>query len=204
MSEEISIANVFFGGIGGAAITAGVTLWIHQRSKKLPSGKAYEIIKKLERRLNEPEGEYHFTKSSDENYEVASEIYKEANGDVIATAFHENPVDYGVKGDIARSIQCSFSRITAEEVCDNNSTVEAIANLNKIKPGASLIVVPKGEKFTRIDGMFCRLKDGSHLAFITFRNASNPSLNRGVVFRDGIAEGFYDYYFELKQRYENP
>ncbi|GAH28128.1 unnamed protein product, partial [marine sediment metagenome] len=51
----------------------------------------------------------------------------------------------------------------------------------------------KGEAITRIDGIFCRFNDNTHLSFIAFRHSKDPSKNRGVIFRDGIAIIFHKY-----------
>jgi hypothetical protein len=199
----MDIINIVFGGIGGAIIAAGVTYYIYLKSKKPPTGKAYEILKGLGKILEEPKGEYHFTRSADDNFHVANHIYNHADGKIIATAFHEDPSAYGER-DLARSFKYGgslFTRITCEEVCDSESEKEAIGSLSKILKGSTLVVIPRGEAVTRIDGIFCSFTDGTHLSFIAFRHPKEPSKNRGVIFRDGIAKSFFEYYEEIIEKY---
>jgi len=77
--------------------------------------------------LEEPEGEYHFTRSADDNYHAANHIYNHADGKIIATAFHENTSTYGER-DLARAFKYGgslFTRITCQEVCDAESEKKA-------------------------------------------------------------------------------
>ena len=61
-------------------------------------------------------------------------------------------------------------------------------------------MIPKGEKYVRVDGMFCRFRDETYLCFIAFRNPSDPRANRGIIFREDIAEYFFNYYKELVKK----
>jgi len=197
------IISIVFSGIGGAIIAAVVAYYIYLKSKKPPAGKAYEILKGLGKILEEPEGEYYFTRSADDNFHVANHIYNHADGGIIATAFHEDPSTYGER-DLARSFKYGgslFTRITCEEICDSESEKKARDSLSKILKGSTFIVIPRGEAITRIDGIFCRLNDNTHLSFITFRYPKDPSKNRGVIFRDGIAKSFFEYYEEIIEKY---
>ena len=198
----MDIANILMGGLGGAVISATVTYWVFLKSRKLPSGKAYEILKQLHKRLKEPEGEYYFAKSADDNYGVARDIYALSDGEIVATAFHENPEKYG-ENDLVRSFKYGslFTRITAEEVCSGESLEQARRTLQEIRKGASLVIVPKGEAYTRIDGIFCHFHDDTYLSFVSFRDPDDPSRNRGVIFRDGIAESFFNYYNDLAEKH---
>jgi len=202
----MDILYFFFSGIGGAIITAGVAYYIYLKSKKPPAGKAYEILKGLGKILEEPEGEYYFTRSADDNFHVANHIYNHADGGIIATAFHEDPSTYGER-DLARAFKYGgslFTRITCEEVCDTESEIKARESLSKILKGSTLVIIPKGEAITRIDGIFCRFKDNTHLSFIAFRHSKDPSKNRGVIFRDGIAKSFFEYYEGQIEKYGKP
>jgi hypothetical protein len=67
-----------------------------------------------------------------------------------------------------------------------------------------LVVVPKAELITKIDGIFCRFKDSSCLCLVAFRDPDDPEKNQGVVFRDGIAEGFFEYYKAVAMNYAQP
>lgn len=199
----MSIPDMVFSGLGGAVIASVVSWVIYVKSQTKPSGKAYSLLKVLGKRLKEPEGEYHFTKSTDDNYHVAREIYAHADGDVIATAFNESPVKYG-DSDIARAFKYGsrFSRITCEDVCAVDAQQAAAVSLTRILKGSTLAVVPRGQPVTKIDGVFCRFDDDTHLCFIAFRNPDDPDQkNTGVIFRNGIAEGFFNYYRTITDKY---
>ncbi len=204
----MNVINILFGGIGGAIISALVAYYIYVKSKKPPTGKAYEILKGLGKVLREPEGEYYFTRSADDNFHVANHIYSHADGEMIATAFHEDPSTYGER-DLARSFKYGgslFSRITCEEVCGSESEKKAGELLSNILKGSTLIVIPKGEAITRMDGIFCRLSDDTHLSFVAFRHPKDPSRNKGVIFSDrgdGIARSFFEYYQAIIEKYAN-
>ena len=199
----MGVLNVVFGGIGGAIIAAGVAYYIYLKSKKPPTGKAYEILKGLGKILEEPEGEYYFTRSADDNFHVANHIYNHADGEVIATAFHEDPSTYGER-DLARSFKYGgslFTRITCEEICNSESEKKTREFMSKMLKGSALLVIPKAEAITRIDGIFCRLSDDTHLSFLAFRHPKDPGKNKGVIFRDGIARSFFEYYQGLIEKY---
>jgi len=200
----MDILEIIFSGIGGAVIASIVAYYIFLKGKNPPIGKAYEILKGLGKILQEPEGEYYITRSADDNFHVANHIYNHADGKIIATAFHEDPSIYGER-DLARSFRFGgslFTRVTSEDVCNKASEEKARESLSKILEGSNLAVIPKGEAFTRIDGIYCRLSDDTHLAFIAFRDPESPAENRGVIFRDGIAKNFFDYYEKLIKRHK--
>ena len=195
----MKILEILLSGIGGAILCAVVAYYIHLKSRKPPSGRAYEVLKGLGKILQEPLGEYYLTRSADDNFHVANHIYNHADGHVIATAFHEDPASYGER-DLARSFRYGgslFSRLTSEDMCGPDSQHQAREALSAILPGSSFVVIPKGEAFTRLDGIFCRFNDNTHLCFIAFRHPEDPRKNKGVVFRDGVAESFFDYYQSL-------
>ncbi len=194
--------NIIFGGFGGVVIASLVALYIHRRTKPKPAGLAYELLKKLQFLLKSSESEYYFTKSADENYQVAKLIYSDSDAEIIATAFNENPEKYG-EADIARGFRYGslFTRITSNDVCPTESAEKVKTAMQKIVRGSNLIVVPESEHMTRIDGIFCRFKDSSYLCAIAFRDPENIDKNKGVVFRDGIAEGFYEYYKLIADKY---
>jgi hypothetical protein len=199
----MNVINIVFGGAGGAIIAAAVAYYIYVKSKKPPTGKAYETLKGLGKILREPEGEYYFTRSADDNWHVANHIYGHADGGIIATAFHEDPATYGQR-DLARSFKYGgslFTRLTCEEMCGFESEKKARESLSNILKGSTLTVIPKGEAVTRIDGIFCRFSDNTHLSFIAFRHPKDPGKNRGVIFRDGIAQSFFEYYEGLAEKY---
>lgn len=202
----MDIINIIFGGLGGAIITAVVIYYTQRKSEKTPTGKAYEILKGLGKILEEPEGEYLFTRSADDNFHVARHIYNHADGKIIATAFHENPSTYGER-DLARCFKFGgslFTRITCREVCDPQSEKKARESLSQsqILKGSTFVVIPTGENITRIDGIFCRFNDNTHLSFIAFRHPKDPGKNIGAIFRDGIAKSFFQYYEGIVEKYK--
>jgi hypothetical protein len=200
----MEIVHYILSGLTGAALTAGMSYYIYTKSKKTPSGKSYEILKGLGKILEEPQGEYYYTRSSNDNYFVANHIYSHADGEIIATAFNEDPSTYGER-DLVRMFKYGgslFTRITCEEVCSGESIEIAEKSLYAILKGSSFVVVPRGELLTRIDGIFCRFNDNTYLAFVAFRDAQDPSKNKGVIFRDGIANYYFEYFHAVKGKYE--
>lgn len=194
--------DTIFGGIGGVIIASIVALYIHFSSKPKKNGMAYALLKKLQFLLKNSEAEYYFTKSANENYQVARLIYSEADAQIIATAFNENPEIYG-ESDLSRGFRYGslFTRITCEDICPKASEDNCRRNLVRILRGSNFVVVPSGQPITKIDGIFCRFKDDSYLCAIAFRDPQSIDKNNGVVFRDGIAEGFFNYYQGISQKY---
>jgi len=188
--------EVLFSGVGTAVVTAIVTYFVTRR--RPPKGKAREVLRKLRKHLRPAGGEYHFARSTDENFVLAGDIYGYSDGETIATAFNENPEKYG-EGDLVRRFTSGskFTRISAEEVCNGASQGRARDSLQKAKRGAVLLVAPAGMSYTRIDGIFCRFGDGTHLAFASFRNPEDASANEGMVFHGELADRFFDYYQRL-------
>lgn len=187
----------------GAIISAAVSLYIHFSGRPKQSGMAFEVLRDLKKKLETPKGEYCRTKTADDNYEIAQHLYKTVEGEIIATAFHEDPANYG-ENDLVRLFhQRDFTRLTCEDVCNKASQEIAKDYLSKLHKGASLIVIPQGEKYVRVDGMFCKFRDETYLCFLSFRNPSDNKENRGIIFREDIAESFFDYYKELAKRYRN-
>jgi hypothetical protein len=62
-------------------------------------------------------------------------------------------------------------------------------------------VIPAGERYVRLDGIFCRFNDSTHLCFFAFSDPKEARKNRGLVFRDGIAHQFFEYFDALAQQY---
>ena len=199
----MEILPYILGGIGGGIIIASVNYYIYRKSRSHPSGKAYQVLKGLNKILGQPQGEHYIAKSAQDNYGIANHIYTHADGRIIATAFHENPAKYG-ESDLVRGFQYGgslFTRVTCAEVCDTASQQEARSSLQKCLPGAKLVVIPPGEPYVRLDGIFCGFNDGTYLSFFAFRDHKHPEKNRGIVFRDGIATQFFEYFEGLSQRY---
>lgn len=191
-------------GFAGAVLTAIVAVAFYRKKNSPPTGRAYQALMKLDRKLQDPEGEYHFTPTSDSIFHLVKDLYSISDGEVIATAFHEDPAKYG-KSDLVRGFRSceSFTRITSEEICKKQSQEAARESLEAVKKGSTFVVIPRGEAYTRIDGIFCRFRDGTHLSFMSFQDPENPTLNKGVIFRDGIAQYFFDYYFKIARHYES-
>lgn len=200
----MEVLNYIFGGLGGAILTSIVAYIIFIQGKPTPTGKAYEILKRLGKLLERPKGEYYFTKSATDNYKVAQLIYSESDGDIISTAFNENPKLYG-ETDLIRNYNYGGSlvtRITCRNVCSVDDEKHVAGAMQKILKGSNLIVIPESAYITKIDGIFSRLSDDSYITFIAFRNQDMPEKNKGVIFRDGIARGFYEYYEKIVEKYE--
>lgn len=196
--------NIIFGGLGGAIIAAVVAFIIHYQSKEKPTGKAYEILQKLGKLLEKPKGEYFFTKSAKDNYKVAQLIYSHSDGEIICTAFNENPKLYG-ESDLIRGFNFGGSlvtRITCRNVCSEQDEIDVKNSMQNILKGSNLLVIPEDSYITKIDGIFAKLSDDTYLTFIAFRNHEKPEKNKGVIFRDGIAKGFYEYYERIIDKYE--
>lgn len=144
----------------------------------------------------------YLTHSTDENFLVARHIYNRANGEIIATAFYENPAKY-IGRDLATALAAGpyfkFTRITCREVCNSDSEKRAGKSLSEILEHSKLIVIPKGEAITKIDGIFCKLRDQSYLAFITLRHPDDASKNTGTIFSDKVAQNFFNYYKTLAE-----
>ena len=201
----MEILNYIFGGLGGAILTALVAYIIYRQSKEKPTGKAYEILQELGKMLEKPKGEYYFTKSATDNYKVAQLIYGKSDGDIISTAFNENPKIYGETADLIRHYNYGGSlvtRISCRNVCNAVDEIEVKKAMQKNLKGSNLIVIPENAYITKIDGIFSKLSDDSYLTFIAFRNQDKPEKNKGVIFRDGIAKGFYEYYEKIIDQYE--
>jgi hypothetical protein len=96
-----------------------------------------------------------------------------------------------------------FTRVTCEEVCNAESEKKSRESLFNILKGSSLIVVPRGEAITRMDGIFCSFNDDTYLSFTAFRHPKDPNENKGVIFRDGIARSFFEYYQAIIEKYAN-
>ena len=164
--------------------------------------KAYKLLKGFKSFLGEPLGEYYFANSKDDNKKVAEYIYRNADEEIIATSFNEDPSIYG-ENDLARAIKnkTRFTRLTSGEVCDARSEKKVEKNILRYLNGSSFIILPTGASYTRIDGIFCKFSDDSYLTFFAFRNPLDMQQNKGVVFRNGIAKSFFEYYEALKHLY---
>ena len=112
---------------------------LHYSKNPKPAGLAYNLLKKLQFLLKSSASEYYFTKSADENYQVAKLIYSDSDAEIIATAFNENPEIYG-ESDIARGFRYGslFTRITSNDVCNSESADKVRKTMQKIVRGSNL------------------------------------------------------------------
>jgi hypothetical protein len=155
---------------------------------------AFNIKKGLETRLGRDDDF-----SGRDNFEIGKYLYENSNDskDLIATAFNETPFYNGPNGDLASKYNGeSFTRLAYEEFCDDktlNSFKTAVGLEN-----ASLVIIPKGTDFTRIDGMFIKYTDNSCLAFESLHSTSG---NRGIIFTGALAEKMYNYYSKLSESF---
>ncbi len=175
----------------------------YKLSKPGRNTKAYKLLRGFSSFLGDPLGEYYFTSSKEYNYRVAKYIYENADGQIIATSFNEDPSEYG-KNDLSISIKdkTNFTRLTNGEVCDKESEKRVKNSISRFLKGSSFVVIPKGLSYTRIDGIFCKFGDGSYLTFFAFRDPEDTQKNKGVIFRNGIAESYFDYYEKLIEQYK--
>ena len=144
--------NIIFGGLGGAIIVAVVAFIIHYQSKEKPTGKAFEILQKLGKLLEKPKGEYFFTKSAKDNYKVAQLIYGHSDGEIICTAFNENPKSYG-ETDLIRGFNFGGSlvtRITCRNVCSEQDEIDVKNSMENILKGSNLLVIPVDSYITKL------------------------------------------------------
>lgn len=199
----MDVLAIIFGGLGGAVLTCLVMLHIHHKSHPAPTGKAYDVLKKLGKVLHHAPGTYYFSDSGDTNFRIASHLYSNADGRVIATAFNEDPAQYG-SSDLARNLGYGgslFTRLTCRDVCGRESEKAARAALEELKEGARLVVIPSGELFSRVDGMFCQFSDDTYVCFVAFRSPAGSSRNAGAIFIGRLASAFFQYYADLIGKY---
>jgi len=180
-----------------------VSYLFYRLNKPGRNTKAYKLLRGFSRFLGKPLGEYYFTGSKDYNYRVAKYIYENADEQIIATSFNEDPSEYG-ENDLAISIKdkTNFTRLTNREVCSKQSEKKVRKFLSQSLKGSSLVLIPKGVSYTRIDGIFCKFGDDSYLTFFAFRDPLDVQNNNGVIFRDGIAKSYFVYYESLIKRYK--
>jgi hypothetical protein len=191
----------FTSGLIGSLITAMVTLFIYFHTYYKKGGKAHKVLRELKKHFESTKGDYCYTKTTDDNRQVAHQLYMKTDKEIIATAFNENPAIYGI-GDFAQHFQPrNLTRITCSDICDTDSQIKAATNLKLVHSGGILVVLPSGINFMKIDGMFCKFDDETYLAFLSFRNPQKVSQNTGLVLMDTIAERFYDYYKALANEY---
>ena len=193
--------DAIIGAVLGAGITGGVALYIHFTGRPKRSGIAYRVLAELHKKTETAQGEFFRTRSSNDDLEIAQHLYRSEAVEIIATAFHENPLEYGER-DLLRLFQGrDFTRITSTNACPKESQQTARELLIQHHKGADLVVLPQDLPFVRIDGMFCRFRDNSYLCFLSFRNPSDASKNWGIVFRDDMAISFFEYYRDLCERH---
>ncbi len=92
----------------------------------------------------------------------------------------------------------SFAQLTTQTVCPESDRSKAEATLKQLIPNAKIVNVPSGDYFTRIDGIYTKLSDDTHIAFVTFPKTGSDHRNRGIVFYGHTAKAFYDYHRDLR------
>lgn len=194
---------IIFSGAGGSAITVVFNYLQNRSSREKPRGFAKELLHKIGKFLKSKKLDYYISDSTDENKIIAEFIFAHSNSTIIATAFCEDPSIYG-EDDLAFQFEQGgsfFTRITCEDVCPPDSQDKVKSLLATKLPGSKLIVIPKEDILTKIDGIFCRFHDGTYLCQIALRNPDPKGNNMGTVFHDGISRVFYDYYKKLSEKY---
>jgi hypothetical protein len=203
MEWIIGIACSLFGVFAGFCLDR---LWGWQQKRKSGLiGDASRIVTKLGAAVKSFEGYYFVAESPTDNYKIANHFYQNAIGEIIATSFRENPASYGER-DLARNLPnggSNFTRISTSKICSTDDEQRAKNALDSILPGASLIVLPEGLFITSIDGIYCKLTDGTYLTFVTFPKTGDQHKNRGILFYGHIAKSFFDYYQDLKEAYKS-
>ncbi|VFM97935.1 MAG: hypothetical protein BECKG1743D_GA0114223_102733 [Candidatus Kentron sp. G] len=171
----------------------------HKKRKIGLTGQAHDIIAKLGDSVQSYTGNYFLSDNPTDNFRITRHLYEHATGDVIGTCFRENPVCYGEQ-DLARLLPkgASFTRLTTEGICPDADRIQAEATLKELAPNAKIVGVPSGDYFTRIDGIFTELSDGTHIAFVTFPKTGTEDHNRGIVFYGHTARAFFEYYRDLR------
>jgi hypothetical protein len=198
----MEFVNLIFAGFGGAVLTSVVMVAISRIKFKKSS--AYKFLESQQIELTPASGEYFEVKNANRIKKYVQNIYGKVIGDIIATAFHENPVRYGEFDFVGGFQYGKFTRITCEEICNEMDQVKAECNLRKIKPGSDFICIPKGMPYTRLDGIFVRFQSGSYLALVSFRNPEDETRNKSIIFCDGIAEYLFEYYEDLIPIFKRP
>jgi len=152
-------------GLIGSIITAMVTLFIYFHARFKKRGKAHKVLRELKKHFESTKGDYCYTKSANDNRDVAHQLFMKTDKEIIATSFNENPAIYA-NGDFAQHFQSrDFTRITCSDICDKDSQITALANLKSVHPGGKLVVLPDKIHFMKIDGMFCKFGDETYLTF---------------------------------------
>lgn len=181
----------------GFLLNHGFEYW--RKKKAGLTGLAHGIISKLGKSVQSFTGNYFIAHSPNDNFRIAKHVYENVTGDVIATCFRENPAIYG-EHDLARLLPAgaSFARLTTESVCPEDERSTAEAALKELVPNATIVNVPSGDYFTRIDGIYAKLSDETYIAFVTFPKTGTEHRNRGIVFYGNTAKAFYDYHRDLR------
>jgi hypothetical protein len=156
---------------------------------------AHKIIHWLrEQKPQKVKGSYVLTESIHDNAQTAARLYSKVDGQIIGTCFFEGPF-YG-RGDFATTInqKAHFTRLTTSEVCDEATAKQIEDIFQTMVCKAKLVIIPKNVEVSKIGGIFCRLSDHSHLAFIALNNVQETSTNRGLVFSGTLAQELFGYF----------
>jgi hypothetical protein len=207
MQQAIAQATFPFIEIGILLISLIATWFIsrHFFLKSKPKKTiAYKLLREFRKKLEQAEIGYYITKSGTQNYQIANFIYTNSDHEVIGTSFFENPSKYG-ESDLARLISKAkeFTRISDDYICD--AQLKSIVKKNMklyLDVSSKFIIIPKTVSITKIDGVFSKFSDDSHLCFISLRDPENSSKNTGIVFCDGLAKNLFEYYHTLAKSYK--
>ena len=153
---------------------------------------AEEILTKFGKVLKKKVSNMYSLNSIEENYEVAKFLYENIQGEIISTSFFENPKNYLGKDLIKKYKGSNFTRITTEDICDNESYKICLKEIKDINPNYNLIRITRKVRVTLIDGIFCKLDDNSFICFISFYNSKSKVA--GEVYLGELAKNMYNYY----------
>jgi hypothetical protein len=159
------------------------------------------VLRELAQKINKTDGYYVITDSRQENARAAAVLYAKLHGEVIATCFFESP-DYE-RGDYANAVASGtrFCRITAADVCNEETAKTVVGRFTGFDCTARLAVIPSGVEISKIGGIFCKFPDKSCLAFIALNNVQDSRSNRGLVFFGVIAQELFRYYKGFTEKY---
>lgn len=167
---------------------------INGSSDKKIDDEALKTLKWIQEEIEEINGSYIYSDSTLKNKKIATLLYTKCTKKLIGTAFFEDPNNY--KDDLAAFVDqgIEFVRITTGDVCSQESQKGQKEKLRSFQSNARLVVVPADTGISKLGGLFCEMKDGSHLAFIALNNVGNKGENHGLVFCGDTAEHLFKYY----------
>lgn len=155
---------------------------------------ALKTLKWIQEETKGINGSYIHSESTLKNKEIVTLMYTKCTKRLVGTAFFENPAEY--KDDLAGFVRrgVEYIRITTSEICPEKSQEEQREKLKSFRSNSRLVVIPFGTEVSKLGGLFCEMKDGSHLVFIALNNVGNKGDNQGLAFCGDTAKQLFQYY----------